>query len=114
MKIVIEAESIEELLSVLRKLEEDHLASEKQKQRKEIAGGKSIRNLGLTVRTTHCLLSEGIETVEQLLTWSRSDLLRIPNMGKKSVDEIMVILAGSGMQLADVLGAKLLHTEVAA
>lgn len=112
MKITIEAESIEELIGLLRRLEEDQVASAERKERIATAKGKSIDELCLTVRTHNCLKSQGIETVQQLVSWSRPDLMRIPNMGRRSVDEVMVVLSGAGLKLAEILEAKRLHEEV--
>lgn len=41
-----------------------------------------------TTRTLNCLNAEGITTVKQLIKKHPKDLLKIPNLGKKSFDEI--------------------------
>jgi hypothetical protein len=48
----------------------------------------SIRNLGFSVRTETCLISDNITTVGELCRRSEQELLRIPNMGRKSIGEI--------------------------
>lgn len=60
---------------------------------------QSIDNLEMTVRTTNCLKSEGIETIEDLVKWSESDLLKTPNLGKKALTEIKDVLAKLGLSL---------------
>jgi len=78
MKIVVEAESVEELKTLLSNLiEEDRLKS-----------SPSIYPLDIGPRTLRCLRSEGIETVAQLMTYSDRALLRIPHFGRKSLAEI--------------------------
>lgn len=52
----------------------------------------AIDKLGLTVRSINCLNSIGINTVEELITHESADLLKIPNLGKKSLREIVQAL----------------------
>lgn len=49
---------------------------------------QSVQVLQLSVRPSNCLLNAGIGTIRELLQRSQDDLLRIPNMGRKSLDEI--------------------------
>jgi DNA-directed RNA polymerase alpha subunit len=60
-----------------------------------------IDNLKLTVRSTNCLKSEGIETVGQLIKCSYWDIYSIPNLGRKSVDEIVEVLMQKGLFLKE-------------
>jgi len=69
--------------------------------RHRVALESSIDDLLLTVRSTHCLKAENIETVSQLLTWSANMLLKTPNLGRKSLDEIVMALRLRGLKLAD-------------
>lgn len=48
----------------------------------------SIWKCEFTARTFNCLNSEGITTVKQLIRKNPKDLLKIPNLGKKSFNEI--------------------------
>lgn len=54
---------------------------------------QSIDDLEMTIRTTNCLKMEGILTVGDLVLWSESNLLTIPNLGKKALTEIKDVLA---------------------
>lgn len=47
-----------------------------------------LEELMLTVRTTNCLKTEGINTIGELVQKSERELLRSPNLGKKSLKEI--------------------------
>jgi DNA-directed RNA polymerase subunit alpha len=49
---------------------------------------KSIDDLELTVRSHNCLTAENIKTVGQLVTKTENDLLKTPNLGRKSLKEI--------------------------
>jgi DNA-directed RNA polymerase alpha subunit len=59
----------------------------------------SINQLGLTVRTTNCLMSEDIFTVSELISFRENDLFKIPNMGRKSLNDIKDRLKKYGLKL---------------
>ena len=52
--------------------------------------------LPLDKRTRTALLAEGIETAEDISRMSERELLRIPNLGSKSVAEIRGVLSAFG------------------
>ncbi|MBQ9874152.1 MAG: DNA-directed RNA polymerase subunit alpha [Thermoguttaceae bacterium] len=56
----------------------------------------SIAELGLSVRTTNCLDERGISTIGDLLKRNRSDLLKIPNFGEKTLEEVFIALEKLG------------------
>lgn len=58
-----------------------------------------IQELQLSIRSTNCLLRGGIETVPDLLSKSREDLLKIRNLGKISLKEIEARLDVLGYEL---------------
>ena len=93
MKITVEASNIDELLSLLMQL----TASHRSKGRESV--GTSIDSLELTVRAANCLKAEDIYTVEQLLSHSEQELLRIPNLARKSLIDINLCLAKRGLAL---------------
>jgi DNA-directed RNA polymerase subunit alpha len=49
---------------------------------------KAIDELDLTVRSINCLTSENIKTIGQLVSVTEHELLRTPNLGRKSLKEI--------------------------
>jgi DNA-directed RNA polymerase alpha subunit len=53
---------------------------------------KPIDDLELTVRSHNCLTAENISTVGQLVTLAEYDLLKFPNLGRKSLKEIKEVL----------------------
>jgi DNA-directed RNA polymerase alpha subunit len=62
-------------------------AEEGSKLLKEVLS-KSIDDLELTIRSHNCLNAENIKTIGQLVTKTENDLLKTPNLGRKSLKEI--------------------------
>ena len=60
---------------------------------------RKVDELELTVRSANCLKAEGIERVGDLIQRTETDLLRTPNLGKKSLTEIKSVLAEHGLSL---------------
>ena len=60
---------------------------------------RPVDELELTVRSANCLKAENIHYIGDLVTRMESDLLRTPNLGKKSLNEIKDILASKGLSL---------------
>jgi DNA-directed RNA polymerase subunit alpha len=48
----------------------------------------NIAELGLSVRTTNALDEQGISTIGGLLSRRREDLQKIPNFGKKTIEDV--------------------------
>ena len=59
----------------------------------------SIDQLELTVRANNVLITEGIYEVSDLLSRTANELLKLPNCGKVTVNEIKTALAGFGLEL---------------
>ncbi len=58
-----------------------------------------IGNLNISLRPYSCLKRSNINTVGDLLKKSKNDLLKLPNLGKKSLEEIEKSLAELGLKL---------------
>ena len=61
---------------------------------------KSIDELELSVRSYNCLKRAGINTVEDLRAKTMDDLMKVRNMGRKSLDEILNKLESMGLFLS--------------
>jgi DNA-directed RNA polymerase subunit alpha len=59
----------------------------------------SIEELELSVRSSNCLRRANINTVEQLTQKSEEDMMKVRNLGKKSLNEIKRKLAEIGLGL---------------
>jgi len=58
-----------------------------------------IEQLNLTVRSEHCLKAEEIYTITQLTGCTEQRLLKTPNLGRKSIKEIIECLNERGLKL---------------
>ncbi len=63
----------------------------------------SVDELELTVRSANCLKTESIFYIGDLVQKTEFDLLKTPNLGKKSLTEIKDILSSRGLKLGMVL-----------
>lgn len=66
--------------------------------RKEVEERK-VDDLELSIRTSHCLENAGIKTIGGLPQYSPAELLKIRNLGRKSVNELEEILQEFGVHL---------------
>ncbi len=62
---------------------------------------KPIEALEFTLRTQNCLYAENILTVGELIQRTEGELLKTPNLGRKSLMEIKDVLATMGLYLSD-------------
>lgn len=58
-----------------------------------------VDELELTVRAANCLKSENVRYIGELVQCNEYDLLRTPNLGRKSMNEIKAVLAELGLTL---------------
>lgn len=63
---------------------------------------EDISDLDLSVRSYNCLKRAGVWTIEQLLQISEEDLMRVRNMGRKSLREIKDRLAEYTLELPEI------------
>ena len=61
----------------------------------------TIEELDLSVRSFNCLKRAGINTVEDLINKTEEDMMRVRNLGRKSLDEVVDKLASLGFTLHD-------------
>ncbi len=59
----------------------------------------NIEDLDLSVRPLNCLKRAGITTVEDLIKRSEDDMLKVRNLGRKSLDEVIMKLKNIGLSL---------------
>ncbi|MBD5451682.1 MAG: DNA-directed RNA polymerase subunit alpha [Lachnospiraceae bacterium] len=73
--------------------------NEKEDDEKEKVLEMSIDELELSVRSYNCLKRAGINTVEELTNRTSEDMMKVRNLGRKSLDEVLAKLKELGLQL---------------
>ncbi len=73
---------------------------EKEESKKEKVLEMSIEELELSVRSYNCLKRANISTVEDLISRSESEMMKVRNLGKKSFDEVTAKLHSLGLDFA--------------
>ena len=72
---------------------------EKDEGGKEKVLEMTIEELDLSVRSFNCLKRAGINTVEDLINRSEEDMMKVRNLGRKSLEEVIWKLASLGLSL---------------
>ena len=72
---------------------------EKEEDKKEKILERPIEELELSVRSFNCLKRSGISTVGDLACKSENDMMKVKNLGKKSLDEVIAKLHELGLNL---------------
>ncbi len=75
------------------------IMAEKNDSEKEKALDLTIDELDLSVRSFNCLKRAGINTVEDLTNKSEEDMMKVRNLGRKSLEEVIAKLASFGFSL---------------
>jgi len=94
------ASILQEQLSVFVELEGDQQAKqEESSQQIDPILMRPVDDLELTVRSANCLKAENIYYIGDLIQRTEVELLKTPNLGKKSLTEIKDVLASQGLSL---------------
>ena len=72
---------------------------EKDDKGKEKVLEMTIEELDLSVRSFNCLKRAGIDTVEDLINRTEEDMIKVRNLGKKSLEEVIQKLHSLGLDL---------------
>ena len=72
---------------------------EKEESKKEKVLEMTIEELDLSVRSYNCLKRAAINTVEDLINKSEEDMMKVRNLGRKSLEEVINKLNGLGLYL---------------
>jgi DNA-directed RNA polymerase subunit alpha len=73
---------------------------EKEETKKEKVLEMTIEELDLSVRSYNCLKRAGINTVEDLTNRTEEDMMKVRNLGRKSLEEVLQKLNALGLALA--------------
>lgn len=72
---------------------------EKEETHKEKMLEMTIEELDLSVRSYNCLKRAGINTVQELTNKSEADMMKVRNLGRKSLEEVKAKLLDLGLSL---------------
>ena len=73
--------------------------NEDDKQAKILA--MAIEDMDLSVRSYNCLKRANIHTVEDLTRKTEDEMLKVRNLGRKSLDEVIIKLESYGLSLSN-------------
>ena len=72
---------------------------EREETIKEKVLEMTIEELDMSVRSFNCLKRAGIDTVEDLINRTEDDMMKVRNLGKKSLEEVILKLQSLGLEL---------------
>ena len=78
---------------------QESIMKDKKEEKKELALKMTLEEMELSVRSYNCLKRAGINTVEDLTQYSEEDMVKVRNLGKKSLDEVIFKLKSLGYGL---------------
>lgn len=96
-KILIEHFKL--FLSLTDSADKVEIMVEKEEDKKDKLLEMTIEELDLSVRSYNCLKRAGINTVQELVQKSEEDMMKVRNLGKKSLEEVQQKLAGLSLGL---------------
>lgn len=103
--VSIGAKIMQEHLDLFVKLDDStdnmEIMVEKEEDQKGKALEMTIEELDLSVRSFNCLKRANINTVEELTEKSEDDMMKVRNLGKKSLDEVKHKLEALGLGLRE-------------
>ena len=97
------AKILNEHLNLFANLSEETRGTQIMVEREETTKGKilemTIEELDMSVRSFNCLKRAGINTVEDLTNKTEEDMIKVRNLGKKSLEEVIAKLHSLGLDL---------------
>lgn len=103
--VSLAAKIMTDLLALFVDLSEEgknaEIVVEKEESKKEKVLEMSIEDLDLSVRSYNCLKRAGINTVEDLANKTEEEMMKVRNLGRKSLDEVKYKLHGLGLALRE-------------
>jgi len=86
-------------IDLSEKAKDTQIMVEKEQSKKEKVLETTIEELDLSVRSYNCLKRAGINTVQDLTTRSENDMMKVRNLGRKSLEEVIAKLDSMGLTL---------------
>ena len=73
---------------------------EKEEEKKDKVLETTIEELDLSVRSFNCLKRAGINTVADLVSKSEAEMMRVRNLGRKSLEEVVGKITSLGLEFS--------------
>ncbi|RCW49290.1 MULTISPECIES: DNA-directed RNA polymerase subunit alpha [unclassified Halanaerobium] len=97
----IMVEHLELFINLTDEIEDVEIMVEVEEEEKDKILDTTIEELELSVRSSNCLKRAGINSVEELINKTEDDLMKVRNLGKKSLQEIKDKLDELDLELKD-------------
>ncbi len=88
-------------VNLTEKVDEVEITTEKDEDERERVLDMTIEELDLSVRSYNCLKRAGINTVGELINKTEDDMMKVRNLGKKSLEEVQQKLAELNFSLKE-------------
>jgi DNA-directed RNA polymerase subunit alpha len=95
-------EHLNQFVELSEQAKQAEIMIEKEEDIKEKVLEMTIEELDLSVRSYNCLKRAGINTVQDLTARSEDDMMKVRNLGRKSLEEVIKKLEGLGFSLAPI------------
>ncbi|MGI6175046.1 MAG: DNA-directed RNA polymerase subunit alpha [Christensenellales bacterium] len=93
------SEHLQQFINLTEHVADVEIMVEKEEDKKEKILEMTIEELDLSVRSYNCLKRAGINTVEELVQRNEEDMMKVRNLGRKSLEEVKQKLDGLGLSL---------------
>lgn len=97
----IMVEHLDLFINLTDEIDDVEIMVEKEEEERNQILDTTIEELELSVRSSNCLKRAGINTVEELVDKTEDDLMKVRNLGKKSLQEIKDKLDELELELKD-------------
>ncbi|KKM12645.1 DNA-directed RNA polymerase subunit alpha [Clostridiales bacterium PH28_bin88] len=92
-------EHLKLFMGLTEKISDEVTMVEKEEEKKDKLLEMTIEELDMSVRSYNCLKRAGINTVEELISRTEEDMMKVRNLGKKSLEEVNQKLEELGLSL---------------
>lgn len=93
------SEYLAQFINLTEHVNDVEIMVEKEEDKKEKILEITIEELDLSVRSYNCLKRAGINTVQELIMRDEEEMMKVRNLGKKSLEEVQQKLEGLGLSL---------------
>lgn len=90
---------LEPFIKLKEGMEDTAIMIEKEEEEKDKVLGMTIEELDLSVRSYNCLKRAGINTVLELTQKTKDEMMKVRNLGKKSLEEVTEKMGALGLSL---------------